>query len=284
MIEIVADSTCDLPKNLIEEYNIHVLPLHILLGEEDHLDGVDLTLEELFAWSDAHQATPKTSAPSLQEAIVLLEPLVATGAEVVCLPISAKLSASGDVLRLAAEKLGATDQVHIIDTKNVSTGLGVLAMKAAQMARDGADVQEIIRTMEDLSARLTVTFIVDTLTYLYRGGRCSGVAALFGNVLRIHPRILVNDEGALVPDKKYRGKMDHVTQVYLEEMLPLLAEADPMCAFLIHSTCTQAEIDAAVAKIRALGHFEHILVGCTGGVVSSHCGPGTFCIGYFKHA
>ena len=191
MVKIIADSTCDLSKDLLEKYDISILPLHILLGETEYLDGVNITPKEIYDWSDAHGTTPKTSAPSQDAAAELLKPYVDEGREVVCLSISGEMSASGNVMRMAAEDLGAMNLVRIVDSANLSTGIGHLVIEAAVMAKDGMDADTIVRRIEELKPRVRASFVVDILTFLYRGGRCSGLAAMAGGVLRLHHKILL---------------------------------------------------------------------------------------------
>lgn len=282
MIEIIADSTCDLTQEELDRYGIHLLPLHILMGEEEYKDGPDFDMQIMYDWADAHQSTPKTSAPSLEDMMDILKPILERGNECICLPIAATLSSSGNVMRIAAENLGAADRVHVLDTKTLSYGIGIMAMKAAEMAQNGASVKEVIAVLESMANRVHVSFVVDTLTYLYRGGRCSGVAALAGNVLRIHPRIAVTDDGSLAPDHKYRGKLSHVIDAYMDDIMPLLETADPEIAAIVHSGgIDPAIIDGVRARVEAMNRFKKIIMGRAGGVICSHCGPGTFGMGYF---
>ena len=282
MIEIIADSTCDLTQEELDRYGIHLLPLHILMGEEEYKDGPDFDMQIMYDWADAHQSTPKTSAPSLEDMMDILKPILERGNECICLPIAATLSSSGNVMRIAAENLGAADRVHVLDTKTLSYGIGIMAMKAAEMAQNGASVKEIIAVLESMANRVHVSFVVDTLTYLYRGGRCSGVAALAGNVLRIHPRIAVTNDGSLAPDHKYRGKLSHVIDAYMDDIMPLLETADPEIVAIVHSGgIDPAIIDGVRARVEAMNCFKKIIMGRAGGVICSHCGPGTFGMGYF---
>ena len=142
-VKIISDSTCDLSQELTAKYDIDILPLHILLGENEFRDGKDTTPDRIFAWADANKATPKTSAPSLEDAKVLLQPYVEAGREVICFSISGSMSTSGNVMRLAAEDLDAAAQVTIIDSENLSTGIGLLVLEAAILAEQGHTAAEI---------------------------------------------------------------------------------------------------------------------------------------------
>lgn len=204
MVKIISDSTCDLSPELLTRYDIDILPLHILLGDEEFEDGKNITPEQIFQWADANKTTPKTSAPSLAETIELFRPYVEEKREIVCFSISSSMSTSGNVMRLAAEELEATELVTVIDSANLSTGIGLLVIEAAILAGEGKKASEIAAVMEDLKPRVRASFVVDTLTYLYRGGRCNAVAAMAGSVLKLHPKIVV-ENGAMDASKKYRG-------------------------------------------------------------------------------
>lgn len=274
MVKIVADSTCDLSKALVERYDIAVLPLHILLGEEEYLDGVNITPSRIYEWSDANKTTPKTSAPSQEEASELLRPFVDSGREVVCFSISGEMSASGNVMRLAAEELGAADRIKVVDSENLSTGIGLLVVEAAVMAAEGADASAIVKRMEELKPLVRASFVVDTLVFLHRGGRCSGLAAMAGGVLKLHPRIYV-ENGKMSPGKKYRGQLDKVILAYVTDMEEALKKAKKDRVFITHSGCDRELVEKVRTYLESLGHFDEILETLAGGVVSCHCGPGT---------
>lgn len=191
MVKIISDSTCDLSAELVAQYDIDILPLHILLGDEEFEDGKTITPDEIYSWSDEHKTTPKTSAPSLAETIELFRPYVEEGCEIVCFSISNSMSTSGNVMRLAAGELEAENRITVIDSANLSTGIGLLVIEAAIMAKNGHSASEIASVMETLKPNVRASFVVDTLTYLYRGGRCNAVAAMAGGVLKLHPKIVV---------------------------------------------------------------------------------------------
>ena len=209
MIRIITDSTSDLSKELLERYRVNVLPLHVSLGEAEYRDGVDIAPDQLYAWSDANKTTPKTSAPSLEDAVELFRPILQAGDEIIAFTISSSMSTSFNCMRLAAEELEASDRITVVDSASLSTGIGLLVLEAAQMAEKGFSRQQIAEEMERLKPLVRASFVVDTLTYLYRGGRCSGVAALAGGVLKLHPCIRV-ENGAMVVVKRYRSKYDKI--------------------------------------------------------------------------
>ena len=274
MVKIISDSTCDLSRELLEKYDISILPLHILLDEEEYEDGRDITIEEIYEWSEAHRETPKTSAPSIDRAVELFEPYVKKGDEIVSFSISGTMSASGNIMRLAAEQLKAEDNIHVIDSKNLSTGIGLLVVEAAVMAKKGTSAKEIVQRIEELIPRVRASFVVDTLVYLHRGGRCSGLAAMAGGALKLHPRIQVTD-GIMQSGKKYRGSMDKVILSYVMDMEEELKTADKSRVFITHSGCGSEIVEQVRQYLEGLDIFTEILETRAGGVVSSHCGPGT---------
>ena len=217
MVKIIADSTCDLSKELIQKYDISIIPLHILLGDDEYEDGFGITPDEIFKWSDANEATPKTSACSLDTAMEVMKPFVEQKQDIICFTIASGMSTTINVMRLAAEELEAEDLVHVVDSANLSTGIGLQVLLAATLAKEGKSVNEILEVIDEKKGKIRSSFVVDTLTYLHRGGRCSGVAALAGGVLKLHPKIEVV-AGKMDASKKYRGKMNSVLKKYIDEL------------------------------------------------------------------
>ncbi len=272
MVKILSDSTCDLSKELIEKYDISILPLHIHLGDEEYEDGVNITPDEIYEWSDANNTTPKTSAASPDAAMKLFQQYA--DREIICFSISDEMSTTGNVMRMAVEELGLEDSAFIINSANLSTGIGLMVIEAAIMAQEGKSAKEIVEYIEVIKLQVRSSFVVDTLTYLHRGGRCSSVAALAGGVLQLHPRIVV-ENGRMSAGKKYRGKMQSVIMSYVKDMEEELKQAKPDRVFITHSGCDPEFIAKICQYLEGLGVFEEILVTRAGGVISSHCGPGT---------
>lgn len=274
MIQIVSDSTCDLSAELIEKYGIKILPLHVMLGEEEHRDGVDITPDELYKWADANKTTPKTSAPSMEDVKEIFEPILEAGNEIICFTISASMSTSINCIKLVVDELEAEDRVSIIDSANLSTGIGLQVLEAAVMAESGKDRASIVTEMERIKPLVRASFVVDTLTYLHRGGRCSGVAAIAGTMLRLHPSIHVVD-GAMVVGKKYRGKYDGIVLNYVKDMEDDIRKAKTDRIFITHSGIDEDIINKVKDYLNDMGIFKEILVTRAGSVISSHCGYGT---------
>lgn len=282
MVKIISDSTCDLPKELVEKYNISILPLHVHLGEEEYQDGVNITPDGIYDWSDTNKTTPKTSASSLAEALELFKAHDGEGVELLCFAIAAGMSTSMNVMRLAAEELEREDSIHVIDSANLSTGISLLIIEAAIMAQEGKSAAEIVAHIETIKPLVRSSFVVDTLTYLHRGGRCSGVAALAGGMLQLHPRIAVKD-GKMEPGKKYRGKMSSVIMTYVKEMEEELKNAKHDRVFITHSGCDEELLAEVRAYLESLDCFDEILEARAGSIISSHCGPGTLGVIFIDH-
>lgn len=281
MIKIVSDSTCDLSKELLEKYDIQIVPLHIVLGEKEYLDGVEITPDKIYDWADNNEDTPKTSAIGFEEAVEVVKQVVNTDDEMIVFTISGKMSTTVNVFRMVVEELELEKKVSIIDSENLSTGIGLLLLKASNMVKEGKNRDEICQMIEELKGKVQSSFVVDTLTYLHRGGRCNSVAALAGGVLKLHPKIVVAD-GSMSADKKYRGKIDKAILSYLKDMEEVIKEADSERVFITHSGCEQEIIDEVYTYLKNMNYFKEILVTRAGGVISSHCGPGTLGILYLN--
>lgn len=276
---IIADTTCDLSAELKERYQIKTFPLHIHLGDREYSDGIDISPDEIYRWSDENKATPKTSAISPAEAKDILEEALYEAESVICFCISDQMSSTGNVLRLAVQELEEEDKVFVVDSKSLSTGIGLQIIEAAILAEQGMPAAEIVAAIQAMQGRVRASFVVDTLTYLHRGGRCSGLAALAGSALKLHPLISVID-GKMQPGKKYRGKMDRVIIEYVKDMEEDLQNAKADRVFITHSGCEERIIEAVKAEVGSLGRFQEILVTRAGSVITSHCGPGTLGVLY----
>ena len=272
MIKILADSTCDLSPELVEKYKIEIIPLYVRLGDDEYKDGIDITPADLFDWSDKHGETPKTAAPSVEDIENYLDK--SSDNEYIIFTISSSMSTCFNNARLAAEDLEITEKVHVIDSANLSTGIGLQVLYAAELADSGMAADDIVKELENIKDKVRASFVIDTLVYLHRGGRCSGLAALVGGALKLHPRIVVS-EGAMHPEKKYRGKDIKYVMDYVKDMEADLVSADSKRVFITHSDCDKAIVDSVRDYLTGLNHFDEILETNAGAVVSSHCGPGT---------
>ena len=274
MIKIISDSTCDLSEELLNKYDIDILPLHVVMGDKEYIDGVNISPDEIYVWSDEHKETPKTSAAGIEEAINLFRKYTDAGEEIIAFTISEDMSTTANVMRIAAEELEKEDKIHVIDSMNLSTGVGHLVVEAAIMAKNGESAETIVNKIEKMRHRVRASFVIDTLVYLQRGGRCSSVAAIAGGLLKLHPKIVV-ENGKMIVSKKYRGSIDSAILKYVADLEEELAKAKKDRVFITHSGCDKELIAKVMEKLEALNRFDEILVTRAGSVISSHCGPGT---------
>ena len=253
MIKIISDSTCDLSQEVLERYDIDIIPLHIVKGDEELEDGPQIDIHALYEWADKNKTTPKTSAPSIETAMNVMRPYIDEGREIICFSISSEMSTSINVIRMAAEELDAEDKVTVIDSRNLSTGIGLLVVEAAVMAADGKSREEIKTGIDELIPKVRASFVVDTLVYLYRGGRCNAVSALIGGALALHPMIVVKD-GKMDASRKYRGKIGKVIKNYAKDLEEDLKNAIPDRVFITHSECDAKTVEEVRDYIASLGH------------------------------
>ncbi len=274
MVKIIADSTCDLSEELLKQYDITIIPLCVIMGNNTYLDGVEVKKEEIFAWADSENRLPKTAAPDLENAVRILEPFTKEEKDIIFFGISEEMSSTCNVIRLAGEYL-KYDRLYIINSGNLSTGIGLQVIKAAEMAGESKSVEAITAYINNnMKALIRASFVVDTLTYLHMGGRCSSVAALLGNVLHLKPMITVR-AGKMEVGGKYRGSNKKALLNYVQDIIPDLKKADPERVFITHSGCEDETVDFVYREIEKLKVFRHIHITFAGAVISSHCGPKT---------
>lgn len=278
-VKIVADSTCDLSADLIEKYDITIIPLCIVMGENSYFDGIETTPEEIYKWADANKTTPKTAAVTIDNASSLLKPFMDEGREIVFFGISIQMSTTCNVVRLIGED-ASYDKLHVIDSQSLSTGIGLQVLYAARLSMAGESAASIVEKVEKRRSAVSASFVIDTLTYLSRGGRCNSVTALLANTLKLKPEIVVKD-GAMIVAKKYRGQLGSVLLKYAKDQEETLLAADKNCVFITHSGCSDDVVAPVKEYLESLSHFENIYVTRAGGVVSSHCGPGTLGVLYY---
>ena len=271
---ISTDSPADVPAEIRERYDIRVIPLHIILDDDCFEDGVNIQPDDLYAFYKKTGRLPKTSAVSVAEYTDFFKELTQDGSSVVHISFSSALSATHQNARLAAEDF---DNVYIVDSKSLSTGIALLAIKAAQLAQDGLDAKTIAHEMEYKREKVVTTFILDKLEFLYKGGRCSGVAMLGANVLGIKPSIVMVD-GKLQVGKKYRGKLENCQMQYVRDLLEQYAgRIDTDRAFLSRTAGVSDEQMKALQKeIHKTLKFKEYIVATVGCTITSHCGERTF--------
>lgn len=271
-IKITSDSTCDLSAALIEKYDLSIIPLTVTLGDKSGHDGVEITPDDIYQYVEQTNMLPKSSAVSIGEYLNFFKNLRKQGYEVIHFSISEKFSASYQNACIAAEELGG---VYVVDSQNLSTGQGLLVLQAAEMAREGRDAAEIAESCRRSASRVEASFVVNTLDYLHKGGRCSAVAALSANLLHIKPCIEVRD-GGMTAGKKYHGKITHVIHSYVEDRLKDRRDIDPKRIFVTHTRCEQETINDVKKLIRQYQpQINEILETTAGATITTHCGPNT---------
>lgn len=278
-VKIIADSTCDLSEELLQKYNISVIPLCIVMGDKSYYDGTEIVPEQIYQWADEHHTTPKTAAVTFEKTAEVLKPFMDANADIIFFGISTEMSTTCNVVRMVAEEQGY-DRVFVIDSRNLSTGIGLQVLKAAELAQAGKTAEEIVTMIEGARDRVRASFVVDTLTYLARGGRCNAVTALFANTLKLHPKIVVKD-GVMGVGKKYRGSLDTALMKYAQDLKADLLLAEKERVFITHSGCGTKIIDGIRQYLQELDYFDEIIITKAGGVISSHCGPGTLGILFY---
>ena len=278
-IRITADSTCDLSESLLQKYEISILPLNIVLDMKSYSDGEEISPDEIYVWSEKMHKTPKT-AVAYDRALEMASAFQKNGDEMIFFGISESMSTTCNVMRMVKEELNYTG-MYVIDSQNLSTGIGLQVLRAAELAAQGLAAQEIVTQIEQERGRVRASFVVERLDYLAMGGRCSSVVALFGGKLKLKPRIEVTD-GKMEAGKKYRGNQDKVILKYVQNMEMQLRQADPHRIFITHSGCEEAVIRSVEEYLKGLHHFEEILITRAGGVISSHCGPGTLGVLFYQ--
>jgi DegV family protein with EDD domain len=268
-----ADTTCDLGDVLKERYNVNYYPLHIILGDKQYQDGVDISADDIYDTYRKEHILPKTAAPNIEEYIRYFKKWTDEGYEVIHLNIGSALSSTYQNCCLAAQEL---KNVYPIDSYNLSTGIGLLVIEAAERIAKGMCASEIQKEINDLRTKSHASFIVDTLTFLHAGGRCSALAALGANMLNIKPCIEVdNTNGKMSLGKKYRGSLDRVLSHYTIDKLKDRSDLKLDRVFITHSGISAERINLVRKTIKEVADFKEILVSRAGSSISSHCGPNT---------
>ena len=278
-IQICADSTCDLSPELLERYHIHITPLYIVKDGVSYTDGVDITPQDIYDHVAAGGDICSTSAVSVADYEAFFRKELESCDELVHFHISSDMSACWQNACIAAAETG---RVYPVDTRNLSTGIGQLVIEAALMAQTGRySGTEIRAAMQEKREKLDVSFLLDTLAYLRKGGRCSAVAALGANLLGLKPCIEVRD-GKMGVGKKYRGKMDKCLPQYIRDRL---AGRDDIALDRIFITesggFSDEQVKAVEQAVRECQPFKEVLHTQAGCAICNHCGPGTLGILYF---
>ncbi len=276
-VKITADSTCDLSPELVEKYGIAISPLSVIIDGHNYKDGVDVTPEGIFRAVDQGKKV-QTAAVNQFEYEELFSELLKDNDAIVHFCISRDMSSCYDDACRVAQKLG---NVYVVDSRNLSTGIGLLVLEACELAAMGKSAQEIFSAVQSRTDKVVTSFIVQDIGYLYRGGRCTGLEALGAKMLRIRPEIEVVG-GKMRPGKKYRGSYEHFLKHYIRDVLKDTEDVDYKRVFITHSPCEEGMTDFAAQCVREFGHFREILDTTAGGTVCVHCGPNTLGILFMR--
>lgn len=268
---IGCDSTCDLGKDITERYNIKVQPLFVNLGEEQYLDGVDITPDMIYERYEESGILPKTAAPSIADMEDFFAKHTSGGNAMVFFTISSEMSSTFAHAKLASESF---EDVYVVDTKNLSSGGGLLVLSAVDMAENGVCARDIAKECERLIPYVDASFVIDDLEFLHKGGRCSAVAAFGANLLQLKPCIAVS-EGKMSVGKKYRGKFPLTLGKYIEDRLGDGSGIILDRVFVTHAGCDAEIYESCLEKVKSIAPFKEVLLARAGCTISSHCGRNT---------
>ncbi len=275
---ITRDSTSDLPPELVEKYNIKTIPLIVNLGDKSYRDSVDITPDDVYKYHEEHGILPKTAAVNVDDMINFFKPFVDEGYSIIHFTISSTMSSTYQNSCIAADEF---EDVYVVDTKNLSTGEGLLVLKAVEWANEGLSAKEIYDKLSALIPLVDASFVIDSLEYLHKGGRCSALAAFGANVLKLKPCIEVKD-GSMGVSKKYRGKYAETLKQYVADRLTDYSNIDLDRVFITHAGCDDEIVNQVVSQVKETAPFKELIVSRAGCTISSHCGQNTLGVIYIR--
>ena len=270
-IKITADSTCDLSAALLAQWNISLIPMHILMGDESYLDGVTIHPADVFAHAQNGGKMPKSAAPNLVEYTDFFAPFAAEYDAVIHITVGSKFSSCFQNARLAAQEY---ENVYVVDSENICTGQGYLVLQAARWAADGLPPKNIALRLQSLAKRVELSFVLNQLDYMAKSGRCSGVLAFGANLLGIKPSLAVID-GELKVVRKYRGSLPICVGKYITDQLSGRDDIDRSMAFISSTQAKPGCMEAIKAGLRQYGGFENVYETDIGTTIGGYSGPGT---------
>lgn len=280
-IIISADSTCDMPKDLISKHNIQIMPLHIHIGEEAFRDKIDIFPEDIYKIYNEKKILPKTAAPSVGEFIEHFRPWIEDGYKVLHFSIGSGISSTHQNASLAASEF---DGVYTIDSKLLSAGISILILKAIDLIESGKEIEEVIENIESLRHKADVTFVIDSLTFLREGGRLSALTAFGANLLNIKPCVKVSSEkdGQMDVVSKYRGNIAKIATKYIYDRLSESDDIDTSRLIIVDSGADESTLNIMKLAINDLKEFDEIIETKAGCTISSHCGENTISIIFLR--
>lgn len=270
-VVIASDTTCDLSRELIEKYHIKQIPLYVTLGTKTYLDGIEIGPDDIYWAYEKTGELPKTSAANIQDYQNFFSHHTWDGKELVLFCVSSELSSTYQNACLAAE---AFENVHVVDSRNLSTGVGMLVLAAADMAEAGCSAKEIAQHCRELTPKVEVSFVLDNLEFMQKGGRCSATTVFGANLLNIKPELAMKD-GKLGVTKKRRGKFPTVLERYIRDHLSDPTQYDLTRAFVTHAGCDETLVQHCLELVKELAPFREVHLTRAGSIVSSHCGKNT---------
>ena len=280
-IIVMCDSTSDLPSDYVLEKGIFVIPLYVHIGGNVYQDGVDLSPRDLYEKVEQNNSFPKTASPSPADFIQTFTPVIERGDNILFIGLSSHLSSTIHHAKLAANEFDS-HRIEVVDSLNLSAGIGLLVMKAVEWNESGeCDLQELANRVRRMVPNVKTYFAVDTLNYLHKGGRCSSMQHLVGSMLRIHP-ILTVEDGQINIREKIRGKRDKLIQQMVRYFKQDSQSIGTQPVLVNHSLCPESAL-YLVNEIKSLSPDSTPVVTEAGCVISSHCGPGTFSLVYTKN-
>ena len=277
---IASDSTTDLGPELINRYDVQILPLKVNLGGKVYSDGVDIHPDDIYAHYEKTGELPKTSAPNIADFQAFFQKHTADGSALVFFTISSDMSSTYANAKIAAEDF---EDIHVVDTRNLSTGGGLLVVSACEMAAQGKSAEEIANACTELAGRVGASFVIDKLEFLYKGGRCSALEAFGANLLQLKPCIVVRN-GKMSVGKKYRGKFSATLEKYIADQLGSLSDIELDRIFVTHAGCDESICSHCVEEVQKLAPFKEVLLTRAGCTISSHCGRNTLGILFIRKA
>lgn len=270
-VKITSDSTCDLTPEILSAYQIELFPLTVVLNDKPHQDGVDIVPQDIFQAVNQGSPLPSTTAVSVGEYQDRFAVLAKEYDAVIHINIGSGFSACFQNASIAAAEF---ENVHAVDSQNLSSGHGHVVLAAAKAAKDGKSAQEILALLDDLIPRVEASFIIDRLDYMVKGGRCSAVAMLGANLLKLKPCIEVKN-GAMGVVKKYRGSFEKCLEAYVKERLEGRDDLVSDQIFITHPACPPSDVELVRGEIGKYASFDTVTETHAGCTVSSHCGPRT---------
>lgn len=272
-IKITSDSTCDLSPEQLSENEIGIFSLSVILGEKSFKDGIDIRPSDIFSYVAQTNVLPKTAAGSAEEYVEFFKEQLSGHDELIHFNISEKASSSYSSASIAAKEFGG--KVHVVDSKALSTGQGLLVMKACDLRKEGLSATEICEKVNALRPLVNTSFVPDTLDYLHKGGRCSLAALIGAKVLKLHPMISEDAEGQLIAKKKYMGTIERCIKNYVADLANEYHSYDKTRCFITHSSADKELVDKAKELVAQYFEFDEVVETVAGSIITSHCGRNT---------